>query len=69
MSHKFNKIKLCNQSKNVQMSIVPKSFQPHNHKPKVSAIENIDKRMTTFQIVTANETLKGEVFTLTVMKI
>jgi hypothetical protein len=49
--HKLNKIKLCNQSENVQMGIVRKSFQPHNDKPKVSAIENIDKKMTTIQMV------------------
>ena len=39
---------------NIRMSkigIVRKSFQPHNDKPKVSAIENIDKKMTTIQIV------------------
>jgi len=47
----FNKIKLCNQCKNVQIGIVQKSFQPHNDKPKVSSIENIDKKMTTIQIV------------------
>jgi hypothetical protein len=50
MPHKFNKIKLC-KYKNVQIGIVRKSFQPHNDKPKVSAIENIDKKMTTVQIV------------------
>ena len=51
MPHKLNKIKLCNQYKNVQIGIVRKSFQPHNDKPKVSAIENIDKKMTTIQMV------------------
>ena len=51
MPHKFNKIKLCNQSKNVHMGIVQKSFQPHNDKPKVSAIENIDKKIMIVQIV------------------
>jgi len=50
MPHKFNKIKLC-KYKNVQIGIVRKSFQPHNNKPKVGAIENIDKKMTTIQIV------------------
>jgi hypothetical protein len=44
MTHQFNKIKLCNQYKNVQIGIVQKYFQPHNNKPKVSAIENIEKR-------------------------
>ena len=51
MPYKLNKIKLCNQYNNVQIGIVRKSFQPHNDKPKVSAIENIDKKMTTVQIV------------------
>ena len=47
---KFNKIKLYNQ-KNVQISIVRKSFQQRSDKPKVSAIENVDKKMMTIQMV------------------
>jgi hypothetical protein len=43
MPYQFNKIKLRNQYKNVQIGIVRKSFQPHNDKPKVSAIQNINK--------------------------
>jgi hypothetical protein len=33
------------------MSIVRKSFQPHNDKKKVSAIGNIDKKIMTVQIM------------------
>ena len=51
MPHKLNKIKLYNQYKNVQIGIFRKSFHPHNDKPKVSAIENIDKKITKIQIV------------------
>jgi hypothetical protein len=50
MPYQFNKIKLCNQYKNRQIGIVRKSFQPHNDKPKVSAIQNINKKIMTVQI-------------------
>jgi hypothetical protein len=33
------------------MSIVRKSFQPHNDKQKVSAVGNIDKKIMTVQIM------------------
>jgi hypothetical protein len=32
------------------MSIVRKSFQPHNDKPKVSATQNINKKIMTVQV-------------------
>ena len=51
MPHKLNKIKLCNQYKNVQIGIVRKSFQPHNDKPKVSANQNINKNIMTVQVM------------------
>jgi hypothetical protein len=50
MPHKFNKIKLRNQYKNAQIGIVRKSFQSHNDNPKVSAIQNINKKIMTVQI-------------------
>jgi hypothetical protein len=50
MPYQFNKTKLCNQYKNRQIGIVRKSFQPHNDKPKVSAIQNINKKIMTVQI-------------------
>jgi hypothetical protein len=50
MPYQFNKIKLCNQSKNVQIGIIRKSLQPHNNNPKVSAIQNINKKIMIVQI-------------------
>ena len=51
MPYQFNKIQLRNQSKNRQIGIVQKSFQPHNDKPKVSAIQNINEKIMTVQIM------------------
>ena len=60
MPHNLNKIKSCNPYK-CPMSIVRKSFQPHNDKPKVSATQNINKDYD-------NSSNDGEFFTLTVVK-